>query len=377
MGIEKRGKSTWRVTVYDPRVGRKVSVGTRKLLKGSDPDLHAQALFNQKTAEFSKGSPKKGMTVDQYAERWLNFKHGPGTKRPARSSYDHNRVMLRPFLADFGDRELRSVTRVEALDWSLPRGANARVVSAMYSDAFDEELVEGNPFANRGQALGQGRKHIVPLTEAEVDKLGDIALEVWGPETYGPICRAWILFSAWVGSRPGETFAVRWEDLHLDEGLVTVRRVKGRKQTEDIVLPDKARDAILAMPGERTGLVFRSLRGRSMAVGKETGYYWRPVRSGFVSWLAQTNPARLRELQAVKGSTDLYALRHVCASIMVDRGANEFQVAGQLGNSPDVCRKTYIHAYAQRVNERNRVFLNAPAVVDLTEERKQRRGEAG
>ncbi len=375
MGISKRGNQ-WRVFVYDPAIKEKRFVGQRPLLKGSDPELHAQALFRQKTQEFAR-KPKQGMTIADYAERWLEHKHGPGTRRPAESSFKHNRVMLRPFLKDYGHRELRSITRMEALDWSRPRQANARVVSAMYSDAFDEGLVEVNPFANRGQTLGQGRKHIVPLTEREVDRLAEIALEIWGPTTYGPIARAWVLFSAWVGTRPGETFAVTWSDLDLERGLVTVRRVKGRKQTEQIVLPDKARDAILEMPGSRQGLVFPSLRGKSMARGKESGYYWREIREAFVFWLSENDPVRLREFQAVKGSLDLYSLRHFTASVMVDRGANEFSVSQQLGNSAQVCRDTYIHHHAQRVIERNRGFLNAPDVVDIEEARRRRLGDAG
>ena len=47
-----------------------------------------------------------------------------------------------------------------------------------------------------------------PLTEEEVERLGELARELWGPRTYGLIARAWVLFGAWVGRRPGETLRV-------------------------------------------------------------------------------------------------------------------------------------------------------------------------
>jgi len=42
-----------------------------------------------------------------------------------------------------------------------------------------------------------------------------------------------------------------------------------------------------------------------------------------------------------------------------------------LGNSPEVARETYIHAYRDRVNDRNRSRLNGP-VADLDAARRRR-----
>jgi integrase len=89
------------------------------------------------------------------------------------------------------------------------------------------------------------------LTEDEIGLLAGIALRHWGPDGYGPVARAWVLFGAWVGCRPGETFTVQAENLNFADGLVTVRRVKkrgGRYPLDEIVLPGAAVDAIRAMP---------------------------------------------------------------------------------------------------------------------------------
>ena len=350
------------IWVYDPRAGRNVYVGSRKLLKD------ANKLFREKTDEFA-GEPAEtteGMTCDEYADRWLAMKHGDGTRRPATTTHQVNRGLLRAFREDFGDRPLRGgISRVEALDWARAHATNAKAVSAMFNDALDDMLTDANPFGNRRLPEGRGRKDIAPLTEDEVALLGEVAHTTWG--AYGAVVAGWISFLAWTGARPMETFAVTWDAVDLAGNRVTVQRVKGKKKTETIVLPPAAVDALTAMPGARAGLLFATTRGVRYDKGA-TAYYWRPVRSAFVARLA---PARRTELLAVKGALDPYALRHFCASLIVDRGGNEYEVSHQLGNSPDVCRERYIHTHVDRTNERVALMLG-PRVADLAAHRRRR-----
>jgi integrase len=353
------------VWVYDARVGKKVYVGSRVNLRGEGG---ARELELAKMAEFA-GAPTEPvavMTCDEYADRWLAVKHGDGTRREAPGTRTVNKNLLKPFREDFGDRPLRAgVDRVEALDWARQHQTNAKAVSAMFNDALDEMLTEANPFGNRRLPDGRGRKDIVPLTEAEVVMLAEAAEDTWG--RYGVVVAGWITFLAWVGSRPKETFAVAWTALDLSGGRVTVQRVKGKKQTETIVLPPTAVAAIGRMPGPRSGLLFETAQGASYDKGS-WGYYWRPVRAAFVASLP---PARRTELQAVKGALDPYALRHFCGSLMADRGLSEFDIAHQLGNSPEVCRETYIHTHVDRANDRVALAL-AAGVADLSAHRRKR-----
>lgn len=312
------------------------------------------------------------MTIAEYAERWLDLKHGPRTRRPAPSTRAHNRVMLRPFLAAYGEHPLDGgIGRAEALDWAAKHPYNAIPVSAMFNDAVDDQLCRGNPFANRRQEQSRERKDIHPLTEDEVDRLAQLALERWGPRTYGLIARAWILFGAWVGCRPGETFQVEPADLDLEAGEVTIRRVKkrgGTYPTDVVVLPEAARRAILDMPEiPAAGRLFRTVTGRPMVSGA-LRYHWDPVRSAFRKTVSA---ARWRELLGGQDNLDFYVLRHFVASVMADRGASARDIAHQLGNSVEVCEATYIHGYRDRINERNRQLLERPVVVDLDARRKR------
>jgi integrase len=356
----KRIKSGWQVYIYDPATKRKRYVGVRA--KHTD----AKRLERE---HLGQAPNPDGITVREYAAVWLDTHHGPGTRRPAASSRNVNEQNLRAFLGEFGDRPLGSLTRGEALKWSKTNRHRAKTVSAMFNDAVDDEETLANPFANRRHKQSDERRFIAPLTEPEVARLADLARERWNPDGYGLVAAAWITFGAWVGSRPGETFGVRWQDLDLREGLVQITRVKGRMQTETVVLPSLAVDAIQGMPRipNQDGLVFPTIRGARMDKGS-LRYYWDPVRSAF---RATITPDRWRDLCEGQQDLDFYVLRHYCASLIVERGGNEYDVAAQLGNTPEVARRTYIHSYEDRQRDRLRGLLEKPAPVVALDERRR------
>lgn len=367
MAWHKR-KGAYDVYVYDPTVKKKRYVGRRQL------ERDARVLFREKTDEFARVAGKtttNELTIREYVAEWLEHHHGAGTKRPVETTLQVNRTNLAPFLEEFGDRALDGgVSRKEALRWSKTRRHNAKSVSAMFNDAVDEELCKTNPFANRKQEQSRERKDIHPLTEGEVERLADIALRHWGVDGYGLTARAWVLFAAWVGCRPGETFSVTLGDLNFRDGVATIRRVKKRGQSypvDKVAFPSAAREAVNAMPViPREGPIFTTVTGRPMVKGS-LRFHWAPIRDAFRE---TTGEERWAELCEGTRTLDFYALRHFCASVMVDRGATEYDVAQQLGNSPEVCRETYVHHYRDRQLERNRLLLERPAVVDLASRRK-------
>lgn len=379
MAIGKpRGRAGMRpVYVYDPSIGRKRYVGSRKNLRGEDG---AQALERQKTEEFAKKDPtsKAGFTVAQYAAEWFEDHHGPGTRRPADGTYRTNEGNMRPFLADFGSRQLDGgITRREALRWSKQHPHNAVVVCAMFNDAMDDDVCKANPFARRRQKESRERKHIHPLTEQEVVELSEIALRHWGGEGYGLIARAWVLFGAWVGCRPGETFRVEARHLNFRTGEVTIKRVKkrgGEYPTDTVVLPTAAIEAIRDMPFVPAhGPLFTTVTGKPFSKGN-LRYHWDPIRSAFRHTVSEERWRQLLDDPEGDGK-DLafYTMRHFCASVLADRGASMADIAHQLGNSEQVCRETYVHVFTDRANDRVRALLDGGNVSDL-EERRRRHG---
>lgn len=360
MGIIKR-RNAYEVSVYDPSVKAKRYVGRREMLKD------AKALFAEKTKEFQKQEPKPALSVSEYANEWLELHHGKGTRRPARTTRQVNETNLRRFLEVYGDRSIDGgIARREALAWSKPIPHVAKTVAAMFNDAVDDEVAKSNPFANRRQSRSRERKDIAPITETELDTLAQIALDHWGADGYGQIARAWVLFAAWVGCRPGETFTTPLTSLASGQGLVKIRRVKKRGSegypTDTVVLPQAAADAVRDAEHRlaHAGPMFRTVTGREMR--ENLSWHWDPIRDKFQMTVDKD---RWEELLGGQPQFDFYSLRHFCASIMVDRGGNEFDGSAQLGNSPQVFRDTYMHDYKDRVLERNRRLLDRPTVVEL------------
>lgn len=366
------------VYVYDPSVGRKVYVGSRKNLRGEDG---AKELERQKTEEFAKRDPASAssLTAAQYAKEWFEDHHGPGTRRPADGTYRANEGNMRPFLADFGRRQLDGgITRREALRWSKQHPHNAVVVCAMFNDAMDDEVCKANPFARRRQEESRERKHICPLTEDEVNRLADIACRHWGGEGYGLVARAWVLFGAWVGCRPGETFSVEAKDLDFRAGEVRVKRVKkrgGKYPTDTVVLPVAAIDAIRAMPMiPAHGPLFTTVTGKPFSKGN-LRYHWDPIRSAFRHTVSEERWRELLDAQEEdEKNLAFYTMRHFCASVLADRGASMADIAHQLGNSEQVCRETYTHPFTDRTNDRVRSLLDGGNVSDLDSVRNRRHG---
>jgi integrase len=107
--------------------------------------------------------------------------------------------------------------------------------------------------------------------------------------------------------------------------------------------------------------MFRTVTGKEMVKGS-LSYHWTPIRSGF---RGKVSEERWEALTAGERDLDLYVLRHRVASVMADRGATAREIAEQLGNTPEVCERTYIHPFSDDVRERNRKLLDQPAVVEL------------
>jgi integrase len=236
----------------------------------------------------------------------------------------HNQERVARFAQDFKGVKLAAVDRPQARRWALEHKHNLPAVRAMFGDALRDGLVDFNPFAQLRLPGSRGRKDIVALTETELLKLADLALDDrMELGAYGPEFRAMILFSGYVGLRPGELFALKRDDLGPGEvlierslssktGLVGPKKT-GRSRTVEV--PPVAEDALRAVPQHDNNLLFVSPAGR-MWTQSSHHRYW----------------ARLRLVANLPGF-DHYELRHAAATMLRERGVMPDAVAHQLGHT--------------------------------------------
>lgn len=372
---KKRGKKgTYPVYVYDKAKGKKVYVGAR--------ETHREAKDLERAEELRRGKiTGPSVTIKEFAAQWTTDPRFL-RKRPEASTREHNRSIIGLFCKEYGDRPLSGINRGEALSIAESRPHWARVAAAMYNDAINSELYEGsNPFARLGVAKSEGRSQIDPLTEEEVFALADCARAEFGH--YGNEFAAFLIFQGFVGTRPGEAFALTWADIDLEGMEVNVgrqRRKDGIAPTKNklkrrIVLPLQARDALLTMESRRhNGFVFLTPKGRPFNKGNQ-GYFWRPTRAAWLNGLPSHHwlPRRL-ELDPTNHLA-LYEMRHACGSMLADAGCTAREIASHLGNTPEVCERVYVHLYEDRVRDRIRAAFSKPeGVVDLEERRDRRTG---
>jgi integrase len=119
---------------------------------------------------------------------------------------------------------LDTVERHEAIRWAetMPAGVVADTI-VLFNRAVDEELLERNPFRGLGRR-SPGRADTDPPTEAQMVSLLEACSAVGAD--YAPRIRALVTFAAYTIMRPGELFALDWEHVDLEAGVVhVVRRV--------------------------------------------------------------------------------------------------------------------------------------------------------
>jgi integrase len=180
----------------------------------------------------------------------------------------------------------------------------------MFSDAVRDGLIDINPFAQLRLPGSRGRKDLVALSEKELIALADVALsEEMELGEYGPEYRAMILFSGYVGLRPGELFALRRDDVSgrlclIERGLSSTGEIgptkNGRSRT--VVVPPAAQDALLDVSAHPSGLLFSSPMD---AMWRQATHhrYWSLLRRF-----------------AKRPGFDFYGLRHTAATLLARPG---------------------------------------------------------
>lgn len=257
---------------------------------GSKKAAKAAARLAEANAVTGKATVRR-YTVTQYAARFLQrmadepMKSGRTRKS---STMDTLAASLRPFCATYGTRRLTSFTRSEAID---VRGAfrpnTVKAVVQMFEAALDEELVERNPFKGLSPTT-RGRRDEHPPTREEFNRLVAACSVHDNPRDefqYGTMMRALLVFAAHSGMRPGELFALRWEDVDFDRMRVNVGARVYRGSTDlpksnkprEIVLMAPARDALLPLP-RVSEYVFVGKRGQRLSA-PTLSTLWAPVKA--------------------------------------------------------------------------------------------------
>lgn len=357
--MRQRSEGSWELRVF---IGRNPLTGQRqyvtKTVRGGKREAQ-RALAALVSGPAPTAGPTAAMTVGEMLDRW--FGHAEGNLSP--STADHNRTVIDAhLLPHIGDTPLNKLTtaKIDALYRLLSerggRGGKPLAPSTVRRthNVLHRALVQAVRWGwlglNPAAAASPPRlptRDIRPPTPDQVRQLFARAA------AENPAFAVFLQLAAATGARRGELIALRWTDVNLAGGVVTIAR--GAVQGKDgLVIKDTkthgTRRIALDQATVATLKAHRQtaddLAGACETVLPADAYVFSddPAgRSSWRPWLVTQAFARLAE-RAGMPEVRLHDLRHFVATRLLSSGVDVRTVAGRLGHkNPNVTLSVYAH----------------------------------
>ncbi|MDH6283277.1 tyrosine-type recombinase/integrase [Prescottella agglutinans] len=355
----------WRYQLWVPVDPEHPDAGLRQTGKAgyataADADDALTKAKNDAAAGLKAGTEK--VKLGPYAQTWLD---GHRVANSTREQYQrHITLHIEPHL---GDLAIRAVTasRIAKFYRDLETaglGTNTiRKIHVTLTQILDAAVSDRHVLVNRARD-----KHAKPPTVKQAKEAAEefeawtaqqlSAFLAWDRDVYtDELHPLWHLL-AFTGARRGEALALRWSDVDLKEGRITIRRaldssqagkgeVKGTKtgRTRVVDIDAATVEVLKSHRGVRGGLSLGMARGDALVFGNDAGEP-RNVRSVSGSW-----NHRVRKAQAKLGADTvpdlkLHGLRHTHATLLIQAGESMKVVQDRLGHaSITITMDVYAH----------------------------------
>lgn len=255
-----------------------------------------------------------------------------------------------------GDVQLRQLDGVKVQRWIndlVNSGLGAatirkaqHVLQRLLDDAIRDRKIPTNP--------ARAKFHLPPLPEVESRFLTPADVKRLA-DALGDDYRAFVVLGGLAGLRIGEIFALRWENLNLLAGTLTVAEkitesngeqihaagAKTAAGVRTVPLPRRAIDELRAH-AERQG----GPGPDALVLPTPSGGRWRATNFRNRVWHPAVERAGLAPLVP-------HELRHTAVTLWIDAGASSAEVRARAGHKKDQLR--YAHRYpthGERVNAR-------------------------
>lgn len=293
-----------------------------------------------------------GVTLAAYLERWLV----DGLAEHKATTRENYTTMVRKHISPaIGSVRLDRLTPldVQSLINAKRVTHSASTVRLIFSvlhrsleQAVEWELLARNPAAKVKRPRA-GEPHDRFLSPEEAAQLLAAAR---GTRLY-----ALVAVALAIGLRRGEALALRWSDVDLDIGSVTVRRTLSRVASSLVfTTPKSGKSRTVPLPGPSVRIL-REHRQALIAERLALGAAWTDMDLVFPSRLGTPAEPRnvLREFHALIGRAGLpaarfHTLRHSCGALLVAQGVHLQVIAQILGHSDiRVTSAVYAHVGEQ------------------------------
>jgi len=349
--MRQRSEGTWELTVS---AGRDAATGSyRRVIRTVKAATKREARAALSALEVEVGSGRVGpedVTLAELLERWMEHLRSKG--RSENTLYGYRRYIERDLVPALGSIRLSKLTALDIdrfYDSLTDRGlaaATVRQAHAILRAALNQAerwSLVGRNVAKLASPPRQPQRDQRPPTVEEVRALLAAAAEL------DPVLGVYVRLVAATGMRRAEACALKWGDLDVEVGVLTVRR------------------SHVAVPGVRADKSTKTRSTRTVTLdpttldalaGLRAGYpeilsgsdQYMFTYDGVTPWRPDTVSARWAQARSRAGvdpTIRLHDLRHWQATQLLDAGVPLPTVAARLGHaSGATTMKIYAHRTA-------------------------------
>ena len=291
--------------------------------------------------------PARGCTL----EVWLNFwlREVAARDRAASTLYAYRNMARCHVIPALGQTPLADLSPLQIQSYlyeQMDQGLSPNTVikhGALLATALGLavrlELLERNPM----ERVTLPKKREAPIRFYSPEQLQALFAAVEGSYLELPVKLA-----AYLGLRRSEICGLRWENVDLEAGVLSIREVRTEVGGEEVLKPPKTRTSArrLGIAGSRTCSAYWAGPGSSgAATTPGSGWSWdRNGRPPMPDKLTQDVKALVRRSHLPRIS--LHGLRHSFASVANSQGVPMFDISRTLGHSSmAVTSNIYTHLF--------------------------------
>lgn len=343
--IIKRGDRTWLIRIFMGRDTKGKQIFHHKTIHGTKKDAEQyrnKAIREKDLGTFIEPSP---ITVDDYMKKWLETAARPRLRDNTYREYEG--LLYRYVSPTLGGKRLSEVRPLDiqslyaAMSEKNLSARTVRFTHSVLSSAFKQavrwRMLSQNPCGSveLPRKVSQEMQSLTPIEAARF--LAEAANDRWV---------ALFVLALATGLRPSEYFGLKWSDVDLEQGLVTVQRSliwrsyksgdwyfgepKTARSRRRIPLPDSVVRALIQHKRRQAeerlkegaayknlDLIFATSEGQPLIRLNVIQKHFKPILE------RAKLPATLR----------LYDLRHTCATLLLAANENPKVVSERLGHS--------------------------------------------
>ena len=235
---------------------------------------------------------------------------------------------------------------ISSIEWTSPgvkRNAMFKL-STILDSAVKDGLIKKNPMASLEKPR-VSKKLVDPFTRDEAERIIQHLYATLGK--YSRIYAALYEFLFFTGLRPGEAFALRWDEVDEEARRIHVCRIvidRGieervkTKHERDVLLNDRALNALA-----EAKRIARLKQVASVSEFVVSPFVFPPSKGGL--WIKEPS-VTIKHFHAALDALSIrrrrqYDTRHTYATMCLMAGMNPAFIAGQLGHSVQMLLSTY------------------------------------